>query len=290
MWASRVLAERFKGVRCTSVHELLSHAQAVSTQIKPKPQVQKPLSSFTVQVLELAPSFLRGQYRRQALVLALLERHGKKLTNEELRKMYRKVNGALTLLKGRGLIPATSAQDRPRRLLPLREATAAEIQRGIRLVHFVLRKGHGFLPGNWRHYLSYAEALQVGKRGLVWAIETHDPEKRAFSTHATGLIAAEISHELDKIRPRKRKAKPSEMSFSSSVETLDEHRGEVSPLNLEPLLKSGEVGSHHLILWSLNRVFGHSVREIGTHFGVNQVAVWRLVKKTDAALRAINEH
>ncbi len=291
----RKIKMRFKGISYGSVEDLLTHADKISRKIQVREKAIKlrPLSVFERRVLRLAPRFLAGQYQRKKMALHLLKRGGVYTPSEvQLREMSRKVSMAMTLLRRRSLIRLTTKRDRPTSVLKLREAMPEEVENHMGLVNAVLSRGHKFLASDWRRFLSFEQAREIGRIGLARGIETHDPAKGALSTHACNRIASEVAKEVKRLRrfaslEVSLEAKPSQDSRSP-----EEKLGTPSPdpevfqNKLQVLLrKKRRLATHHVLVWTLNHVFGHSFTDIGKHFGVSRQAVHFLVKKADKELQ-----
>ncbi len=265
----------FKGREYTDIASVLRHAEEISRVIKSrsvkKVQAQRPLSELALKVQKVAPTFLRfGQYDRRAIITAVS-------TPENLVTPTR-LSNVLRVLKKRGLIPSTTVSKLPR-LTKFRTATQRDIEANIGLVHAVLKRGHPFLPSNWRQHLSYNNALNIGRMALAYAIETHNPTRGALSTHACNLIAGHVSSALRTHFTRQpREQSMDEPHRGSSGRTLRDVIGVASPKpelfenDLSKLLYH-QIYPHRIMIWVLTKMYGHTLSELAAHFGVSRTLI-----------------
>ncbi|MFH1246851.1 MAG: hypothetical protein V1644_00585 [Candidatus Micrarchaeota archaeon] len=288
------LVKRFHDVHYANVESLLSHASQVSANIMRasvvKKSVTRPLSDFTLQVKRVTPRFLSGRYDTTRITREVAKLRGIRLSPDTFPSLYTKVARAILRLKRRGEIPLTDVHigGRPRKLPMLQEATPEKIESNMHLVHRVLRTNHPFSIA-WRTFLSETDAIEAGRCGLIRAIETHDPQKGSFSTHARNQIAGYVSNAIKKAARRR------EYSFHASgvygKRALEDKISVSAPNpeafqdNLTVLLKKKRrLESHHVLLWTLVNVFGHSRQELANHFNVARNSIAYLVKKAQKEL------
>ncbi|MFH1247236.1 MAG: sigma factor [Candidatus Micrarchaeota archaeon] len=293
--AQRPVMRFFRPLHIVTTGDVLTHADRISARIqarvKPRIQVQRPLSAFAARVVEIAPRHLHGHYRQREIALKLLKVEGKECPSPlQLHRMCEKLNDCIANLKKRGLIPLTTPQDRPLRVEKLREATPEQIEKNVKFVHVVLKRGHRFLAHDWRRHLSYNHALEVGRDyGLVRALEIFDETKGAkFSTHAMNWIAGAISSEL---RRRRRMVSMDAVRSASDERTMHDtiSRPAPDPAALEDklalLLRSRRIKKYHVMIWTLHRMYGHSLEELGRFFGkTSRQGISFLVRKADTVL------
>ncbi len=293
--AQQKIRQFFAQQRYASVEDVLKHIEGVSAEIEAKrrllpiPSRQKPLSPFVLSVKELALQHLAGHYQRTTIARRILERQGKTApTMDEVKKMTKKVAHAILVLTQRGEIPRTMVQNKPMKWPKLCKATDDDIRKNKRLIGHVLQKGHRFLPRDWRRYLTWNEADEIGMRGLVNAIETYSPKMTfAFSTYATGQIASAIYQTV-----RKKRREPALVSFDEKlhgVETArEENRGPTGTKRdirtVVQALLSRRLASHYIGVAAL-KLHGHTFQEIAAHIGVRKQAVHNTYVKVIEQIR-----
>ncbi|MFH0713430.1 MAG: hypothetical protein V1722_03130 [Candidatus Micrarchaeota archaeon] len=289
----RPLKAAFANRNYENVTAVLTHVDEISRAIRTEPKLVKKtrsLSPFNSRVLELAPRhFNGGYYSNFGIACAILGLKRKDIKKEELQKVKVKVSAAIAILQAKGLIEPIRWY-RPQSAKKLRDATPAEIERHVGLIHAVLKKGHRFLSSNWRRHLSYQTAVEIGKEGLRKAIESHDPKTCAFSTHAFTKISAEIA----KAAARKRREISLDKPIRDEKRTLHEVIGTttVDPTafetsDLELLLSSKRAKPHYIGVYALKHIYGHDYAEIARHFGTKRQAVQSTNSKAEEIIRRV---
>ncbi|MDP3741681.1 MAG: hypothetical protein Q8R15_00020 [Candidatus Micrarchaeota archaeon] len=260
----------FAGRKYPSVAAIMRHAQEISAEITAAttPEADQLLTDFEKQVNELALKHLHGQYdvKRIAAEMPMGEATGKVLLS--------RIGRALIKLKESGLIPRTTRQEKPQYATKLREVTPAEVNDNMGLVHYVL-KGNRFIPGDWRKHISYNRALEIGKEGLARGMEIRDPDKGNLSTIAIPHIATRIAREVKRVR----KIRSLDANLPDQERTLHDITGvpAVDPVmfenKLDLLVKSRLAKPHHIGVYVLRQIYGHSPKQIAQHFKVSRQAV-----------------
>ncbi len=284
------LVRLFRDVELRAPADVFRVAGEISNEIQPivRQSRLKPLSPFAEQVMKLAPLFLAGQYRESAIAAEIFRQQGVTPSSRELTQMRTRVGDTLRKLKKRGLIQLTTPQDAPLKLPKLREATPELMKKHIGLVYMVVRGGHRFLQGNWRQYLPFEDAVSIGMKKLARVIETHRSKseggKWAFSTVAVYAIAHAIS-----VAAAKRRKQATMLTVLTRASEVVRRPSNYDDRFLEPVLqrflKQNKLANHHLILWTLHRVFGHEQKEIAAHFKVRPELVGLHVRKVDAVVK-----
>ncbi len=227
-------------------------------------------TELTRNILAVAPAFRGRRYDAAGIARKILGDSGKAADEIEVAKLSRAVaNGIARLRRSRELpAPFTSPPK-------LREATPADMKRHRGLVINVARTGHRFLGRGWRKVLPFKDAIAAGLVGLKKAIETHNPEKGAFSTHAVNCIAGEISNEV-----RSRVSKGVSMDARSRrtglslYETLARQPFDASfQSDLHVLLRHRGARFEHALVYALRKMFGHSNLEVTRHLNRQGVKV-----------------
>ncbi len=262
-WEIKNLFQR-QGYR--SAEDIIAHAEQISRWIKrnkkqPKPLQLRPLSPLDLEVKELAPLFLNGQYQRIKLVIEIMRRHRIKRTKKEVQRTSARIEDSLDRLKKRRLIPLTTSQTRPLTAPTLRQATRRQIDKHGALVHNVLDQGHLFVKrGSWQKYLSRRKAVVIGRKGLKRGIETHNPEKGPLEPHLRAWIASRIGIALRKLKRQKQKeTKPKQAPKPIVTKSKKVDKRKLAK-RVERLLHR----PHYAMIYTL-RALGHEFPQI-THY------------------------
>ncbi len=208
------------------------------------------LSEFDRAVLGITPDFFDGKTNNLSGITRELMRRGTELSETEL---SRRVKNSLVKLKHAKLIEPLG------KAVKLREASEAEVKRHSNLVNQVLQGGHTILPGAWRANLTWAQVMELGKKGLASAIETHSIERGDFQEYAAARIAAAIAAE---VRARKKDTTTFELAPAAKSELQR---------NIQTLFRK-KAKLHHIGVFALVRL-GHTFQDIAKHFGAGDEVV-----------------
>ncbi len=287
------------GVKAYSnLQAMIEHAQSISEAIMqmkkpPKPKKERLKQAYSpkpgtiiARIAEIAPKFMKSN-NTYDLIGITAEIYS--IPREEVTKRHcEALHSSLWKLKKEGLIPKTSRLS----VKELRETTSKEIESGMPLVHWTLSHGHKYFPLMWRKYFdSYDEATQVGRSGLAKAIKTFDETKGTqFSTHAINWIAAYLRREalkqIVRFRREKRMLYLDEEIGEKGGKTKHEVIGKETeePDFSEVVQRVFEahkrgLPAEHAVIYTL-RIMGHTLQEIGGHFGVTREAIRQNCNRT----------
>ena len=265
-------------------------------RVKQTPKQPKPptLTEFEKRVVVIAPNFktLSGErYDNVKIIESLLGKPKENISSDEYSLHQYRVDKALRKLKKMGRIKQSKRLVASR----LRTATNAEIEKHRKLVYFVLNRGHRFLRGDWRHHLTYDDAVKIGQVGLINAIERFDQGKGKFGNYATGQIAGIISDEVTRLQ-RRTKLERSASRLDAKVygDRMERHEYVSAPETSETLHggikvlyglhEQGQLKSLDLTIIAL-RLYGHKRREIGNYYGVTREAIRKIENRGKQAIK-----
>ncbi len=265
-------------------------SKSIIQRKEPKKSRALPLSSFDLQVKQLALKHLRGQYQRMKIVTAIFQQQRKTPTNQEHSAMYARVKIAIDKLKHRGEIPPTSSGDKLPRVEKRRDATPDEIRKNMGLVHSVIQRGHKWMPRNWRKHLSHQQAVEVGVEGLRRAIEHHDPTKGELSTYAVPNIAGAIAREVRRkmklvsldVQLRNGRTLHEKLGTKTEEPAREDIRGTIE--KMFAMHRKGVLPARSMTIVTL-RLMDHTLEEVGNHFKVTRERVRQIQRDAIRKLR-----
>ena len=153
--------------------------------------------------------------------------------------------------------------------------------------------GHHPYMKQWRGVLKPHEAEHFGLLGLVRGLETYDSAKGDLMQHLKARIASSIGHEVSRIRKLGKKETSFDEPSGEGSYTLHDRISQAAPdygeleNNIALLLRSGRIRQHHLAIYVLSQVYGHSTTELGKHFGVVHQSVSRTCRVAKRVLAEI---
>ncbi len=298
MASSNKVAGLFSSVKYSTIEDVLSHASEISARIKPvvlrKPYGPRNLSPLQRKVFELAPRFLKGHYDVKGITVELVKEKNAGSVSLERKK----VGGAISHLVKMGILPVSQRYKSPSAPI-LRNVSSEEVKSHAGLVHKALNGGVSFhgkvlLSGKWRQSLSYDDAFQIGFNALGHAMARQDSAKAKLSTYAMPRIGRAVSRAASKIAKQQRTVSMDALSWSDGDTTLHDEIPSVldpqeSRSDLRLLLKSRRLKAHHLALWALVNVFGHSTEELGKYYGTSRQAIHSLKMPAEKYLANANK-
>ncbi len=288
------LVKFFSGQQYSDAAAAFRHGLEISKEIRENKAPRKvspmpPLSRFNLRVKGLAQKHLGGgQYSNLGIASALLMRDGvQEPSREQVEKMRSRVESVLRTLKRRGEIPATTVQSK-RPLPAKRSVSSAQVKQYERLVKYLLVRGHRYLARDWRDYLSFRDAVQIGTSGISRGIELHDSSSGAREiTHVANHIASAVTGEVRKIKRASRRVVSLDSPDFDNRRLMHEKIGRPAfvPCESDLHLLFNSTKPHYFMPWLLCDAFGHDKSEVAKVLGVSYQAVQQAVAKARVKLQ-----